>query len=86
MQIIQWVWDYMTLDLLSQSVIFVGALAVLFLGGGNRWGFVLGLAAQPAWLYTTIVHEQWVLLVACFVYAAGWGLGFYRTFIKKARP
>jgi len=69
------------LDLASQGTIFIGAIAMLFIGKGNRWGFVLGLLAQPAWFYTTVVHEQWVLLGACFVYAVGWGMGFYRTFL-----
>lgn len=83
MSAILWVWENLTLDVLSQVTIFVGAIAVLFLGGGNRWGFVFGLLSQPGWYYTTIVHEQWGVLAACVIYTLGWAMGFYRTFIKK---
>ena len=68
------------MEMASQGAIFIGALAVLFLGGGNRWGFVLGLAVQPFWYYTSITHRQWGVVAASVIYTFGWAMGVYRNF------
>jgi hypothetical protein len=31
----------------------------MLLGIGSRWGFVIGLATQPFWFYTSFRHRQW---------------------------
>ena len=64
----------------SQVAIFVGALSVVALGNGNRWGFVLGLAIQPFWYYTSIRHRQWGMVAASTIYTGGWILGVYKNF------
>ncbi len=41
----------------------------------SRWRFwagVLGLCAQPFWLWTTIAHEQYAISGLCGLYALGW--------------
>lgn len=86
MQYLWLIWGYLTLDVLSQCAVFLGAAAVLFLGKGSRWGFVLGLLAQPAWLYTSVTHQQWGVAAASVLYTIGWSVGVYRTFIKKSPP
>ena len=37
------------MDVLAQGGILIGAMAVLALGSGSRWGFVLSLCVQPFW-------------------------------------
>ena len=34
------------------------------LGNGSRWGFVIGLATQPFWFYTSFRHRQWGIFIA----------------------
>jgi len=68
------------LEIVSQCAIFVGAMAVVALGGGSRWGFVLGLSVQPFWYYTSIRHRQWGIVAAGALYGCGWVLGVYRNF------
>jgi hypothetical protein len=52
----------------------------MFLGGGSRWGFVIALATQPFWFYTSFRHRQWGIFIASFFYAFGWAMGVYRNF------
>ena len=41
----------------------------------RRWACISGMAAQPFWLWTTIKHEQWVVLALCFLYTWSWFKG-----------
>jgi hypothetical protein len=68
------------IEIVSQCAIFVGAMAVVSLGSGSRWGFVLGLSVQPFWYYTSIRHRQWGIVAAGALYGCGWILGIYRNF------
>jgi hypothetical protein len=64
----------------SQSAIFVGPVGAMLLGSGSRWGFVIGLATQPFWFYTSFRHRQWGIFIASVFYAIGWAMGVYRNF------
>jgi hypothetical protein len=68
------------LDFAAQAVIFMGPIGAMLLGGGSRWGFVIGLATQPFWFYTSFRHRQWGIFVASVFYAFGWAMGVYRNF------
>jgi hypothetical protein len=68
------------LEFASQSVIFMGPIGAMLLGSGSRWGFVVGLATQPFWFYTSFRHRQWGIFIASIFYASGWAMGVYRTF------
>ena len=68
------------LELASQSAIFMGPVGVMLLGSGSRWGFVIGLATQPFWFYTSFRHRQWGIFIASIFYAFGWAMGVYRNF------
>lgn len=46
----------------------------------HRWGHVMGLASQPAYVYTTIAHDQWGMLVLTAWYAYHWYAGIRRRF------
>jgi hypothetical protein len=64
----------------AQSAIFVGPVGAMLLGSGSRWGFVIGLATQPFWFYTSFRHRQWGIFIASVFYAIGWAMGVYRNF------
>jgi hypothetical protein len=52
----------------------------MLLGSGSRWGFVIGLATQPFWFYTSFRHRQWGIFIASIFYAFAWAMGVYRNF------
>jgi hypothetical protein len=68
------------LEFASQFAIFIGPAGAILLGGGSRWGFVIGLATQPFWFYTSFRHRQWDIFIASIFYAFGWAMGVYRNF------
>jgi hypothetical protein len=68
------------LEFVSQAAIFMGPVGAILLGDGSRWGFVLGLATQPFWFYTSFRHRQWGIFIASIFYAIGWTIGVYRNF------
>ena len=59
-------------DTISQVWIMIfGCSAIWFVGRlerWKRWGYIFGLLSQPAWLYTSIVHEQWGIAVLSLVH------------------
>ena len=67
-------------EFISQSAIFTGPIGAMLLGSGSRWGFVIGLAVQPFWFYTSFRHRQWGIFIASIFYAFGWAIGVYRNF------
>ena len=79
-------------DLIAQTVIIVcGALSVWLLAQRQRWrrwGYIVGLCAQPAWAYTTIVHEQYLILVLSGWYTYSWAQGVWNFWIRPepAKP
>ena len=68
------------LEFASQSAIFMGPIGAMLLGSGSRWGFVIGLATQPFWFYTSFRHRQWGIFIASIFYAFAWAMGVYRNF------
>jgi hypothetical protein len=68
------------LEFASQSAIFMGPVGAMLLGSGSRWGFVIALATQPFWFYTSFRHRQWGIFIASLFYASGWAIGVYRNF------
>lgn len=63
----------MTLVHLAQVWLAAFGLTAIYLlgcpGRCRRWGFVCGLAAQPAWLYATLTAQYGITLL-CFAYTA----------------
>lgn len=33
-----------------------------------RWGFVASLTSQPFWIYSSVTHQQWGMLLLTCVY------------------
>jgi len=46
----------------------------------RRWGYAIGLAAQPLWIWTTWHARQWGMLLLTFFYVAVWLSGVMRHF------
>ena len=73
-------------NIIIQGLILVlSAGAVWFVGRKeewSKWGYVLGIASQPFWIYTTIVNAQWGLLTLSIFYAYSWSMGIYNNFYK----
>lgn len=60
-----------------------GIIAIFLIARRNKWGFVFGLIAQPAWYYTTVFHGQWLIFVLAIVYTINWCYGIYNWFFKE---
>lgn len=49
----------------------------------SRWGFIVGLIAQPFWLYSSIKNDQWGIVILTLFYTYSWSMGIYNYFVKK---
>lgn len=65
-------------DWLCQICIFVfGFTSVLLLAFNLKIGFIIGLLAQPFFIYTSWKNKQWGLFYLTFAYIISWSLGIY---------
>lgn len=65
-------------DLAQLLILLLGALSIALLAFDNKAGFVVGLAVQPFWFYTSWNHGQWGVFIVGFVYTASYLAGIYR--------
>jgi hypothetical protein len=66
-------------------IVVFGCAAVWMVGrreSWKKWGYVLGLCSQPAWIYTTWKSEQWGILIVAVWYTYAWGHGAYNYWIR----
>jgi hypothetical protein len=49
----------------------------------RKWAPIIGLAAQPFWMYASWIAEQYGIFALSLVYAAGWIRGI-RTYWARA--
>lgn len=74
----------MTVD---QIFIFLLGVPALWLIGRkepwHRWGFILGLLAQPFWYYTAIKNHQYGVTILNICYTYCWIQGIYFNFVKN---
>lgn len=73
---------------LCQVVIIVaGAFAAWLSQDPNpfkrKWSSIAGLAAQPAWFYSTYINDQWGMFLVSFIFTAAYARGFISFWIKK---
>ena len=77
------------LDIVAQYIIMIlGPMAVWVVGWKNkyrRWGYLIGLAAQPFWFITLAYNHQWPVFAAALVYTFAWLIGTWNFWIKR-RP
>lgn len=65
------------MDLISQVCVFLFGVSAIFVVGmknerTRRWGYILGLAAQPFWYYTFITNGQYILVGVNIAYTFSW--------------
>jgi hypothetical protein len=72
---------------ICQFFIFLfGCLSIWFISRTEkwkRWGYIIGLAGQPFWLYMTITNKQWWMLALTIAYIYSWSSGIYNYWIKN---
>ena len=49
----------------------------------RKWGYIIGLLAQPFWFYSSIVNKQWGILILTIFYTYSWAMGIYNYWIKE---
>jgi len=71
-------------NIISQVGIFLfGVSAIFLVARKNKWGFVLGLMAQPFWYITSIQNKQWGIVLVSVFYTSSWAYGIYEWFWKN---
>lgn len=75
--------------MIEQIVIALCGVSSLWLSqspefNARRWAPIIGLAAQPAWLYASVIAEQWGIAALSLVYAAGWARGLRTYWFARA--
>ena len=78
----------MNLDIISQSFIFIFGVSAIFMSQSpnikiRKWACIAGLIGQPFWFYTTIIHQQWGMLLMCFFYTYAWSRGIKTYWIRN---
>ncbi len=73
--------------MIEQTIIVLCGIASIWMSqspafDSRRWAPVIGLAAQPFWMYACVKAEQWGIAALTLVYAAGWIRGL-RTYWGK---
>jgi hypothetical protein len=62
-----------------QALLFLlGGTAIYLVGRtgpGRRYGYLLGLCAQPFWLWESWRAQQWGIFALSLWYTLAWGLG-----------
>lgn len=73
--------------MIAQSAILILSAAAMWLVSGHgrhaRYGWALGLASQPFWVYATFTAEQWGMFALSIFYTATWWRGL-RNHWRKA--
>ena len=72
------------LDLIAQiSISILGPAAIYLMGSKQErlrmWGGILGMCGEPFWLTTSILHDQWGIILMCFIYAPNYFRAFWNN-------
>lgn len=73
--------------MIEQVVIAVCGIATVWLSqdarpGARKWACIVGMVAQPFWLYATWQASQWGIFLLAFVYFFGWARGFRNFWLR----
>lgn len=74
--------------MIEQTIIAMCGIASIWLANDptesrRRWAPIIGLVAQPFWMYATFSAEQWGIFALSFVYAAGWARGVRHHWMRR---
>ncbi|HZI47538.1 MAG TPA: hypothetical protein VFD75_07050 [Pyrinomonadaceae bacterium] len=51
----------------------------------SRWGYVLGLAGQPVWLYMSLHANLWGVTIVTLLCSYGWAQGVWFKVVKAPK-
>lgn len=72
------------LDEVSQYAIpFFTLIGIFLIARKVKWGFLFALLAQPFWLFTSYVHDQWGVFLNTMIYTGIILYGVYNWFFGK---
>ena len=74
------------MDIGQLGIIIFGMSAIWFVGRKEKWrkwGYILGLCAQPFWFWTTYHNKQWGIFFISIFYSYSWIQGIYNYWIKN---
>lgn len=74
--------------MIEQTIIALCGMASIWLANDprerwRRWACLIGLVAQPFWMYATFKAAQWGIFALSFVYAAGWARGVRHHWMRR---
>lgn len=79
--------DPLVAAFLQAFIALTGAIAFLLVVrtqlGQAKWGYLLGLAGQPAWLYATFTTGQFGMFAVSLVWTWVWGQGVWEYWLEK---
>lgn len=75
--------------MIDQIAIAVCGITTVYLSQDHRpearkWACIVGMVAQPFWMYATWEAQQWGMFLLSIVYLAGWARGFRNFWLRKA--
>lgn len=73
--------------MIEQLVIALAGISTVLLSqdhrpGMRKWACIIGMLAQPFWLYATWKAQQWGIFALAFIYFFGWARGFYNFWLR----
>jgi hypothetical protein len=75
------------MDFVQTMIVIMGGAAIWLLGRRNpremRWGYVVGLASQPFWLWATIEANQPGMFLLSLFYCWAWTVGIVNHWRTK---
>lgn len=74
--------------MIEQALISICGIASIWLSnapqfGHRKWAPLIGLCAQPFWMYAAYKAQQWGILAMTFIYAAGWIRGIHTYWFAR---
>lgn len=77
--------------MIEQVIIAVCGITTVYLSQDKRhavrkWACIVGMFAQPFWLYATWQAGQWGIFALAIFYFAGWARGFKNFWLSPEAP
>jgi len=66
-------------DFVQAWIVVTSGLGILLAALKSRWGWVLLMAAQPGFLYATIVADQWGMFLNAVWWTGSIALGLWKA-------
>jgi len=74
------------LDTFVQFAIIIFSISAIWLLSSDapysRWGFIIGLAGQPFWFYSSYKNKEWGVFIVSVFFTISYTRGIYNFWIK----